>query len=515
MITTFTTSTNQNFKKALLVSFSFFLFTINVLAQQIDAAKLNTSDVFKQNYLAKHKAKNTTLANTLANAPVNSGMGGCASLSNRVYLDRNDNGVYDAVDYNYAWSQKVTLFADANGDNIADGAAIATATTDAEGLYCFTHLKEGKYFVQLDDMMWDMFSSDVYGGSADNDVDEDNNLQTKVSNSAKGSTITITYNGEPTTDGNDALENGTYDFGMWKGNGIGDLVWLDNNKNGMQDAGEPGIEGVVVELRDVNNNPVQYATTDAKGYYFFGDLNTGIYSLYYNTPAGYKPTSAKMGSDGKMDSDPINGIISNIIVENGFFKKQYDAGFIINLLPLDFTSLKATQNVKGVTLSWTTLSEGREESFIIMHSTDGIDFTDIGTSTGKSNSNTRLDYAFIHKSAAVGTNYYRLKMLNGNGKMVYSNIVSANVANKGNIVTNIYPNPFVDKIAVTINADAKSTATILMYDNGGKTVVNLTQAITKGTNTIAIDNLGKLTQGMYILKISIGNTISFVQKIVK
>jgi SdrD B-like domain/Secretion system C-terminal sorting domain len=515
MITIFTTSTNQNFKKAVLVSFSFFLFTINALAQQIDAAKMNTSEVFKQNYLAKHKAKNTTNTNILANAPVNTGMGGCAMLSNRVYLDRNDNGIFDAADYTYQWSQKVTLYADANGDNMADGAAIATATTDAEGLYCFTHLKEGKYFVQLEDIMWDVFSSDVYGGSADNDIDEDSNLQTKAGNSAKGSTITITYNGEPTTDGNDALENGTYDFGMWKGNGLGDLVWLDNNKNGMQDAGEPGIEGVVVELRDVNNNAVQYATTDAKGYYFFGDLNAGTYSLYYNTPAGYKPTSAKMGTDEKMDSDPINGTISNIIVENGFFKKQYDAGFIINILPLDFTSLKITQNTKGVTLGWTTLSEGREEAFVIMHSTDGIDFTEIGTSTGKSNSNTRLDYAFNHRSAATGINYYRLKMLNGNGKMVYSNIVSIVVANKGNIVTNIYPNPFVDQITVTINADAKSVATILMYDNGGKTVVNNSHPLTKGTNTIAIDNLGKLTQGMYILKISIGGTTSFVQKIVK
>lgn len=68
-----------------------------------------------------------------------------------------------------------------------------------------------------------------------------------------------------------------------KGNGLGDLalmcdsppieignrVWIDTNKNGLQDAGEPPISGVTVRLYDMRGRLVATTTTDAKGTYYF------------------------------------------------------------------------------------------------------------------------------------------------------------------------------------------------------------------------------------------------------
>ena len=61
---------------------------------------------------------------------------------------------------------------------------------------------------------------------------------------------------------------------------VGDLVWLDEDKDGRHDAGEPGIPGVTLVLTgpdgqpvtDVDGNPVGPAVTDAEGGYSFDDL---------------------------------------------------------------------------------------------------------------------------------------------------------------------------------------------------------------------------------------------------
>ena len=54
---------------------------------------------------------------------------------------------------------------------------------------------------------------------------------------------------------------------------IGDRVWLDINGDGVQNASEPGIEGVTVSCCDSVGNVVAVTTTDENGYYYFGNLS--------------------------------------------------------------------------------------------------------------------------------------------------------------------------------------------------------------------------------------------------
>jgi uncharacterized repeat protein (TIGR01451 family) len=60
---------------------------------------------------------------------------------------------------------------------------------------------------------------------------------------------------------------------------LGDFVWLDLDGDGNQDAGEPGIAGVVVTLYDDANNIIGTTTTNASGYYSFTNLNPGTYTV--------------------------------------------------------------------------------------------------------------------------------------------------------------------------------------------------------------------------------------------
>jgi len=59
---------------------------------------------------------------------------------------------------------------------------------------------------------------------------------------------------------------------------IGDTVWKDLDGNGVQDAGEPGREGVIVNLVDANGYVIATTTTDATGYYEF-EVEAGTYTV--------------------------------------------------------------------------------------------------------------------------------------------------------------------------------------------------------------------------------------------
>ena len=100
----------------------------------------------------------------------------------------------------------------------------------------------------------------------------------------------------------------------------GDFVWNDQNGNGVQDSGEPGIDGVTVNLyQDSDNDGVAepgsdqlytYTISQAGGQYIFTDFPFGDYFIEFtDLPSGYNPTHTNAGSDDAIDSD---GLITEV-----------------------------------------------------------------------------------------------------------------------------------------------------------------------------------------------------------
>ncbi|PNZ91931.1 adhesin, partial [Staphylococcus delphini] len=77
---------------------------------------------------------------------------------------------------------------------------------------------------------------------------------------------------------------------------IGDKVWEDTNKDGIQDDNEPGIANVTVTLKDADGNVVGTRTTDDEGNYLFEDVKPGEYTVTFETPEGYTPTQTGQGT---------------------------------------------------------------------------------------------------------------------------------------------------------------------------------------------------------------------------
>ncbi|WP_210402618.1 SdrD B-like domain-containing protein, partial [Duganella sp. HH101] len=108
---------------------------------------------------------------------------------------------------------------------------------------------------------------------------------------------------------------------------VGDRVWEDKNGNGVQDAGEAGIVGVKVDLKDEQGNVVKTTTTGADGKYSF-TVDAGKYAISVTAPTGMTATGLHTGSNGAIDSD-VNaaGQGDLITVAPGQANNDVDAGF--------------------------------------------------------------------------------------------------------------------------------------------------------------------------------------------
>ncbi|WP_166454817.1 SdrD B-like domain-containing protein [Duganella aquatilis] len=230
------------------------------------------------------------------------------SLGDTVWYDSNRNGVQDSGEAGVA-GVKVTLL-DASGNPVAG----ATATTDANGHYQFTNLKPGAYSVQFDQTTLPtnyLFTAQGQGGDATKDSDAD---------VGTGKTAQVTLN---SGDSNQHLDAGI----VIKQATIGDRVWEDSNGNGVQDAGEQGIDGVQVALKDGSGKVVSTVTTHDGGQYSF-TVDPGTYSVSVSAPNGYVATAAGKGGDATADSDiDASGNTTAITLTPGQIKTDVDAGF--------------------------------------------------------------------------------------------------------------------------------------------------------------------------------------------
>ena len=88
---------------------------------------------------------------------------------------------------------------------------------------------------------------------------------------------------------------------------LGDKVFDDANKNGIQDSGEVGVPGIRVILRDASClNEVKRTVTDSAGMYLFSGLTLGTYCVEFDVttlPAGTILTTPNVGSNDAVDSD--------------------------------------------------------------------------------------------------------------------------------------------------------------------------------------------------------------------
>lgn len=109
---------------------------------------------------------------------------------------------------------------------------------------------------------------------------------------------------------------------------IGDRVWNDQDGNGIQDPGEPGLEGVGAALVDEVGALVATTTSDGMGRYTF-EVPAGTYAVEFGEVAGFSLVPTDQGGDDQADSDadPSSGRSPLVALGPGEVDLSIDAGF--------------------------------------------------------------------------------------------------------------------------------------------------------------------------------------------
>jgi hypothetical protein len=109
---------------------------------------------------------------------------------------------------------------------------------------------------------------------------------------------------------------------------IGNLVWNDLNGNSLQDADEPGVEGVTVSLLDAGGEVLDTALTDGDGRYLFEELMPGEYALQFDLEKTMF-TLQNFGEDDAKDSDAnAAGLTETFYLPPATAYTDVDAGMV-------------------------------------------------------------------------------------------------------------------------------------------------------------------------------------------
>ena len=108
------------------------------------------------------------------------------------------------------------------------------------------------------------------------------------------------------------------------------------------------------------------------------------------------------------------------------------------ITPVTLLSFSAAKREQEVEVKWTTEEEVHMDHYEIERSSDGSNFSTVGT-VNSLQQLTKLDYTYHDKKPLNGTSYYRLKMIGVSGYVKYSVIVPIQFDTQNRIA--IYPNP--------------------------------------------------------------------------
>ncbi len=215
------------------------------------------------------------------------------------------------------------------------------------------------------------------------------------------------------------------------------------------------------------------------------------------------PTNATGQPTQIISVDPINGfvtvVLSYVTIDNAGIPSTTQGN--INLLftgvvPIKITSFTAIPKGTQVNLQWIVSVQINVAAYEVEFSNNGRNFDKIATVT--SNGNQGATYDAVHTSPITGINFYRIKTIENDGTINYSEIRRVNFGKGGEII--IYPNPAstgVVNITLTGSMIGKA-ATVSIISMDGKLISQ--QKIVSAAQTETLD-VSKLAKETYVVRI--------------
>lgn len=178
---------------------------------------------------------------------------------------------------------------------------------------------------------------------------------------------------------------------------------------------------------------------------------------------------------------------------------------IVVVLPIKLITFTAGKINKDVKLNWSAAAAINFSHFEIERSVDGRIFTNVSKVDFLATNNAREDYNFtdagiIYTMTSHSKLYYRLKMVDIDGKSDYSKIVAVAVNEKMTGLINAYPSPFTNEVFVKIGSLRADKVSLSITDAGGRVVKSMQLFLPAGETSITVSGLDNLQKGIYLLR---------------
>ena len=268
------------------------------------------------------------------NLSVDFGLIPMLSIGNLVWTDTNNDGFNNNGETGLN-DIKVQLYSAGADDTkgTADDILLDSTLTADGGLYLFDSLAPGEYFVKLTDLNASMISSTGEGTSTitgagsfepaadpdDTDTNDDDS-GTQMGIMVMSDLVLLSLSDEPINDGDtDSTSNLSVDFGLLQTMAVGNLVWEDDDNDGLVDGGEAGIQDIEVILFELgldglkgtlDDVEIKKDTTDTNGQYLFEYVTEGTYYVKLNDgiPTNmYSSTGTGADGSGASTYEPFTG----------------------------------------------------------------------------------------------------------------------------------------------------------------------------------------------------------------
>lgn len=162
-------------------------------------------------------------------------------------------------------------------------------------------------------------------------------------------------------------------------------------------------------------------------------------------------------------------------------------------LPINLLTFNA-KKVPGsaALLNWTITESSTPDHFEVLRSTDGINYTSIGSVNAI---HQVTSYSYTDNNLPYGNTYYRLRMVDVNGLVSFSKVVAIVNTGKG-LITSMMPTLVTGMAKLNVSSSERGSMQLVITDVTGRIVMQQSNSIAQGNQEIWL-NLTKLPAGTY------------------
>lgn len=189
------------------------------------------------------------------------------------------------------------------------------------------------------------------------------------------------------------------------------------------------------------------------------------------------------------------------------------------VVPVELASFSASTNNNDVTLNWSTATETNNKGFEIQRKVAGGEFGSIAFLNGKGTTTLTQNYSYTDKNLTPGAYSYRLKQVDFDGTIEYSNVIEAEVTApvEFNMAQN-YPNPFNPSTLIKFSLSVDSKVSLKVFNILGQEVATLLSKNLNAGNHEVNFNASSINSGVYLYKLEAegvnGTNYSSIKKMI-